>query len=164
LPAGYPDPAADGEALALVGAPAFEAALLAELAARGCSGARAVAPGIVVCASSSASLADSDLAFARQVLPAPHEVRGESVAQLARAALDHALPALLAAAPAPWRLDAIAPDDAELEARAELCGRVLVEQLGERARKVARSRLEAGPAPLVLQLLLGERDRALVSA
>lgn len=138
--------------VALICTPGFEDAL-AEEAGRPLE---VRAPGVAL-----GEVADpgaSDLTFARQVLPEAEEVRGRSVAQLARGALERVLPRL----DGPFRLDAGAPDGSPLGARAALVAEVLLGELKERRRRVHRARTEDPAAPR-LQLLLVAEDALLVS-
>lgn len=142
--------------------PGFESALTTELGE-----GEAVAPGVVL--GPGRALADSDLIFARQVLPEALRVSGASVAQLAEGAFEFCAP-LLDQDPTPWRCDVFAPDDPDEPgraavhgSRAQLVGARFFELLDKKRRRSARRRSDDDPRVLRVQLLLAEREQLWVS-
>ncbi|MBT9559777.1 MAG: hypothetical protein IV100_27355 [Myxococcales bacterium] len=140
--------------------PAFESSLLEELGA----GARRVSAGVVM--SKDAPAAESDFIFSRHVLLGARWVQASSVRALAKAVIDGLWPALKAQMA--FRLDVFTSDapessgDGPLETRAALLREVLTDEIRTRRRALFRAMTEDPTTPR-LQVLLVERDRALVS-
>lgn len=113
-----------------------------------------------------ASAQESDFIFSRHVLIGARWVQGSSVRALAKAIVDGLWPALKAQMA--FRLDVFTSDAPEnsgegpLETRAALLKEVMTDEIRTRRRALFRAMTDAAERPR-LQILLVERDRALVS-
>lgn len=142
--------------------PRYESALLEELGGF----AETLGPGVVK--GRGLTLADSDLVFARQVLPACELFTEASVGLLAERAFERAAPLL--DGKGPWALHAFAPDDPDMPwreashgARAALISERFTLLMNERRRRTAREATTGESVRLLVQLLLVDRERLAVS-
>lgn len=142
--------------------PRYESALLEELGGFG----ETLAPGVVK--GRARPRAETDLVFARQVLPGAELHTEASVGLLAERAFEQVAAQL--DGKGAWALHAFAPDDpdkpwreASHGARAKLVRERFVALMSERRRRTSREETHAEAARYLVQLFLIDRERLAVS-